>query len=912
MERLPTSETSSLSRVVRPLPRGAISRTRQQAADSADNAPYISSPLSANVISSDALGSSPPPEVSPGQSGSAVIPQEVGFRSPVPSQDAQAPFNWLVRPVEFDTVQSSTLVSLQPESSSDDPAETSTKLNALDPYAQPQQLDQSSIHDAVASAGPPSASNELPVQPESGADMCDVVATSSSDVSMHGEDGAAEVEVFNSTLAQQQHHGQQAVSFPGHLVYPVAGPFGQGQMMPAAYAASQQYQQGYTGRQAGPQVGLYQQYQQQHYLSAPQSLNGQTVNWHPGMLHEAQRDQTVGQASFAAPQYSAPASSSSSTYPPAFGQQNAPQASLSMMPQYTTAETSFNPYLHAPDYPQNETPQFAGLGNFNSEAHQDVAVYQEAGAAPFSEASRYPALMDIPIESRQAGDLESQEQEQQFGETFTAEQIAYLHELEAQQNDPALAPQQQHEYNAAGAQIARPESGYAPMPVVMQTELAPRLVQPVYRLPVEAESPVLPAGEPFEFDVDDNFTLQDAENALAAHANAEGAGAEFDWNNVDPLFRPNLAAPAVNDATVPQTVDQAPIAHPAMPNAPLEAEAEQGEQIDPALAQLLLPAADVIETPEQLEQSLDYITSIWASYRADANPSVARFDLFDVDPEAGPLDHAGAQFNAWHSQQQTELNWWGEVRRLGYEFAHYAEIEPANAPAGPSTQPLSEPAATVGGSSQRKRRTSDRDVPEAASNTPKMSSAVRGTTQAVRPLPRRAIERETSSAAASAVEDRSVFAASPVVASATPSEPEQVFVPQSGPATPPAETSTTQDEALGVGVSAEKVKLGKRPVPLDDNLDSGRYKLTRAKDDEDVSTASSPPATPLLGPRTPSTMTSETLMPSTASSVTLAPSTAGSELSPPTTPTQERPVRPLSAKARGKRPARTASEDEAD
>jgi hypothetical protein len=803
-------------------------------------------------------------------------------------------------------------VSLRPESSNHEPAEPSTKLDAPDPYAQPQHLEQSSIHDAVALAEPTSVSNEPPVRPESVTDTCDVVATSTSDVSMHGEDGAAEVEVFNATLAQQQHRGQQAVSFPGHLVYPVAGSFGQGQMIPAASAASQQYQQGYTGQQAGPQVGLYQQYQQQHYLSALQSLNGQTVNWHPGMLHEAQRDQTAGQASFAAPQYSAPASSSSSTQPPAFGQQNAPQASSSMMPQYTTAETSFNPYLHAPDYPQNETPQFAGLGNFNSGAHQDVAVYQEAGAAPFSEASRYPALMDIPEEPYQAGDLGPQEQEQQFGDTFTAEQIAYLHELEAQQNVPALASQQQHEYNAAGTQLAQPQSVYGPMPVVMQTELAPRLVQPVYRLPVEAESPVLPAGEPFEFDVDDNFTLQDAENALAAHANAEGAAADFDWNNVDPLLRPDLIAPAVNDAIVPQTIDQAPIAHPAMPNAPLEAEAEQGEQIDPALAQLLLPAADVIETPEQLEQSLDFITSVVASFQADKNPLAARFDLFDVDPEAGPLDHLGAQFNAWYSQQRTELIMWGEVRRLGFESAYYAEIEPANAPAGPSTQPLSVPAATVGGSSQRKRRTSNRDLPEASSNASNMSSAVRDTTQALRPLPRRAMRRAISPAAASAVEDRSVFASSPEVASTMPSELEQVFVPQSGPATPPAETSTTQDEALGVGVSAEKVKLGKRPVPLDDNLDSGRCKLTRAKDDEDVSTASSPPATPLLGPRTPSTVTSETLVPSTASSVTLAPSTAGSELSPPTTPTQERRVRPLSAKALGKRPARTASEDEAD
>lgn len=630
----------------------------------------------------------------------------------------------------------------------------------------------------------------------------------------------------------------------------------------------------------------------------------------------------------------------------AFGYHASGQPSSSTTPQFTTRESSFNPYLHAPDYTIAETPQPGGSDdsddtmdqdtaavddandamdqdtngsdNSNDDMDQDTADYQGAGPASFSETLLYPAaLMDMQEEPYQAGLFENQEQAQQSADqaqTFTAEEIAYLFELAAQQDIPVMA-QQQQECNAPGIQVPQQESDNASPPVFMQTELAPRLFQPVYRLPVEDESPVMPTAEPFQFDMTDNFTLQDALDALAVHANAEGAASEFDWNNVDPILRPNLevaatetdwsnidpnllaglAALPTTDIIAPEDVDWARI--PGLADAPANAGAEQDQQVDSALAQFPLPALD---DPEMEAQYQDFLLSVVASYQADANPLAARFDLPGVDPEAGPLDQVGAQWNAWLAQQQTELILYGERSRHQFESAYYAEIEPRNAVAGPSTQPLSVPPATAGSSSRKRTASADEEDIEAGPSQSGTLSTAHSLPQAVRPLPRRAIEGATSPATATVAVGQGVLA-SPAVTSAVPSEPEQVFGPQSPSASLAAESSTATTQEPGVANPAAEMKLGKRAVPLDDNLDSGRNKLTRSAEDGDVSTAS-PPESPTLEPATPSTATSETLPTSTAST----------ELSSPTTPTQERPIRHLSAKARGKLPALTPADDESD
>lgn len=780
----------------------------------------------------------------------------------------QAPADLLERPLEHGAVEGRFSATPHAGSPIDGPMRPSETVYATESYTQPQQFEETSpLHNAAAIAYPPSAQNQqIPDQYASPPTYYNA-ATSSPSVQQ----------------AANLYHGP--VTYPegsssysgGETTFATAHPPAFSQAPP-----EQQYQQEHTQQQLATLFEQYQQYE------ATLQFNAQPANWNTGGYQAAQGYQYTWQAPFSeAAQYAVPVDPSSSMYPPAHGYQNSEDTSSSATPQYPMPVES-SPGFHQDAY-RNQyaaASQYAEPVNSNPGMYQDVPGNQDATGASFSEASQYDLLMNTPIESDQAGGFASQHQQQQIAEqpqAYTAEEIAYLNQLNAvQQHTPAPVPQQQYEQVVPGTTAAEQQHfDYVHAPFAMQTELAPRLVQPVYRLPVEDDSPVLPAAEPFlfGFDLPDGFTLQDAQDALVAQAIAEDAPLNIDLNDIDPNLLSILFGTPVDGNIIPTDFDWSQLPLPPLGAAPPNAAAGHVAQIDPALAPFNLPPPDATETEEELERSLDFLVNVVATYQSDSKPLSARFDLPALGPQGGPLNLAGAAANAEFAQRQTQRIIFGERGRQQFESAYEDVYNPANPLAGPSSQPYFQ--AAFGESSHRKRRASvdeDEDDAETGRNKSSRLSANQDATKALSP-PAPVSEPATPPAMEPELVDRSL-PADLADASSNPSASEQEVEAHSGPGTPAAELSTTP--VLEAEGDASEIKLGKRSSPDNDNLDSGRHKRTRSKPDQDVTQAHSPPpATPAEPPASPS-------------------------------PTPEPSVRQLSAKARGKRRALTAADDEKD
>lgn len=879
----PFTSGSWVQRRIVSLPRRRTSRPQQQEAGGAVTTPYIRSPLSSNIILT-APERSPSPATSASNNDGDALP-DVSSLPPASgttasdqrsaSEDipqAQAPAESPDRPLEHETVQGDSSATPRSASPIDVPMGSSESLYAAESYTQTQQLEEPSpLPNSAAIAYPPSAQNQqTPDQYHSSPAYHNAAASSSGQQSAnlyHGQ-GAYGGESFG-------YGGAETTLLPAY-------PPGFLQLQP-----EQQYQPGSAQQQIATLFEQYRQYE------ATAQANEPAGNWHPGTYQNAQEYQYLGQTAFSEPtQYAAAVNPSSSMYPAAYEYQNAGEATVSAASQYI-APVDSSPvfYQNAYGYQLAGTSQYSGNDNSNPGTHQSVPGYQDTSGASFSEASQYPLLMNLPIEADQAGGFANHNEQQQTAEqpeTYTAEEIAYLNQANAGQHYiPRPDQYQQYGYNApVTAAEDQQEFDYVRAPLVMQPELAPRLVQPVYRLPVEDDSPVLPAAEPFHFEfyVPDDFTLQDAEDAIVAQAIAGDALPNFDWNNVDPNLLLALADTPVDENNNPQDFDWSQLPLPPLPAALPNVAVDRAAMIDPGLAPFNLPPPETTDSEEELERSLDFLQSVVGSYQSDANPLRARFDLPAVDSQGGPLNLAGAAANAEFARQQTQQIIFGEQGRRQFESAYDDVFQPANGLAGPSSQPYS--VTLFGVSSDRKRRASE-DEEEDDTETVRSKSSRLSTNQDATQLLSPRAAPVAGLATPPDMEPEFMVPSLPAVPAAAASNPsalEQGVGVHSGPATPATERSTTPAlEAEGAAMATE---LGKRNSPENDNLDSGRHKRTRSKDGQDATQAHSPPAAP------PAATDAEL---STSSALTSVPS-----------------VRQLSAKALGKRRALTVADDEKD